>query len=94
MFAGPNGSGKSTLKSYLPEDLLGVYLNPDEIEARLHSQGALDFKEYGISTTADELLSFIRNSTLLSASGISQSTIDQGCHSEHEQSLYLRQLGR
>ena len=32
MFAGPNGSGKSTLKSYLPTDLLGVYLNPDEIE--------------------------------------------------------------
>ena len=27
MFAGPNGSGKSVLKSYLPEPLLGVYLN-------------------------------------------------------------------
>jgi predicted ABC-type ATPase len=33
MFAGPNGSGKSVLKSYLPEPLLGVYLNADEIEA-------------------------------------------------------------
>lgn len=33
MFAGPNGSGKSVLKSYLPKELLGVYLNPDEIEA-------------------------------------------------------------
>jgi predicted ABC-type ATPase len=32
MFAGPNGSGKSTLKTYLPQQLLGVYLNPDEIE--------------------------------------------------------------
>lgn len=33
MFAGPNGSGKSVLKSYLPEPLLGVYLNADEMEA-------------------------------------------------------------
>ena len=32
MFGGPNGSGKSSLKSYLPEPLLGIYLNPDEIE--------------------------------------------------------------
>ena len=31
MFAGPNGSGKSVLKSYLPEPLLGGYLNADEI---------------------------------------------------------------
>ena len=35
VFAGPNGSGKSVLKSYLPEPLLGVYLNPDEIEAEV-----------------------------------------------------------
>jgi predicted ABC-type ATPase len=34
MFDGPNGSGKSVLKSYLPEPLLGFYLNPDENEAR------------------------------------------------------------
>jgi hypothetical protein len=33
MVAGPNGSGKSTIKSVLPSELLGVYLNPDEIEA-------------------------------------------------------------
>ena len=29
----PLGSGKSVLKSSLPEPLLGVYLNPDEMEA-------------------------------------------------------------
>jgi len=34
VFAGPNGSGKSTLKSVLPPPLLGVYLNPDEIEVQ------------------------------------------------------------
>jgi predicted ABC-type ATPase len=38
MFAGPNGSGKSTLKSYLPSVLLGVYLNPDEIESEARSR--------------------------------------------------------
>ena len=32
MFAGPNGSGKSTIKSVVPAGLLGVYLNPDEIQ--------------------------------------------------------------
>jgi len=42
MFAGPNGSGKSTLKSYLPKALLGVYLNPDEIEQEIRRQGFLD----------------------------------------------------
>ncbi|RFC52967.1 MAG: putative ABC-type ATPase [Verrucomicrobia bacterium] len=39
MFAGPNGSGKSVLKSYLPEPLLGVYLNADEIEAGVRGRG-------------------------------------------------------
>jgi len=32
MFAGPNGSGKSTIKSIISEELLGIYINPDEIE--------------------------------------------------------------
>ena len=31
MFAGPNGSGKSTMKAELPPELLGVYVNPDEL---------------------------------------------------------------
>jgi predicted ABC-type ATPase len=39
VFAGPNGSGKSVLKSYLPEPLLGIYLNPDEIEAKVKERG-------------------------------------------------------
>jgi len=32
IFAGPNGSGKSTIKDVLSDNLLGVYINPDEIE--------------------------------------------------------------
>ena len=39
MFAGPNGSGKSVLKSYLQAELLGIYLNPDEIEASIRRDG-------------------------------------------------------
>lgn len=44
MFAGPNGSGKSTLKSVLPPELLGVYLNPDEIEQKITDGRVLELK--------------------------------------------------
>jgi len=69
MFAGPNGSGKSTLKSYLRQELLGVYLNPDEIEQEIRSQGFLDFAAYGVTTTADEALSFFHGSSFLASNG-------------------------
>lgn len=65
MFAGPNGSGKSTLKSYLPATLLGVYLNPDEIEQEIRKQGFLDFASYGVNPTADEVLQFFNTSKFL-----------------------------
>jgi predicted ABC-type ATPase len=65
MFAGPNGSGKSTLKSYLPATLLGVYLNPDEIEQEIRKQGFLDFVSYCVNPTADEVLQFFNTSKLL-----------------------------
>lgn len=65
MFAGPNGSGKSTLKSYLPEALLGVFLNPDEIEKEIKGQGFLDCARYGVSTGAQEILPFFAHSSFL-----------------------------
>jgi predicted ABC-type ATPase len=65
MFAGPNGSGKSTLKSHLSVKLLGVYLNPDEIEQEIRKQGFLDFALYGANTTADEVLQFFNTSQFL-----------------------------
>ena len=71
MFAGPNGSGKSTLKSYLPKELLGVYLNPDEIEQSIRTHGFLDFTNFDVTTTADEVLSFFNNSSFLTAAGMS-----------------------
>jgi len=42
MFAGPNGSGKSTLKSVLPDVLLGIYLNPDDVEREIRREGFLE----------------------------------------------------
>ncbi len=69
MFAGPNGSGKSTLKSYLHPKLLGVYLNPDEIEQEIRKQGFLDFASYGVSAAADEILPFFNASDFLKQAG-------------------------
>jgi predicted ABC-type ATPase len=71
MFAGPNGSGKSTLKSYLPPQLLGIYLNPDEIEQEIRAQNVLDFSVYGLSPRPEEVLSFFTRSTFLQDAGFS-----------------------
>jgi hypothetical protein len=73
MFAGPNGSGKSTLKSYLPKDLLGVYLNPGEIEQAIRTHGFLDFTGFGVTTGADEVLSFFNASSFLAGAGMNVS---------------------
>lgn len=65
MFAGPNGSGKSTIKSVVPPKLLGVYLNPDEIQKDIEEREFLNVRDYGVETTREEILSFFANSTLL-----------------------------
>lgn len=70
MFAGPNGSGKSTLKSYLSPSLLGVYLNPDEMEQTIRLKRFLDFSDFQITPTADRTQKFFASSTLLRAAGI------------------------
>lgn len=65
MFAGPNGSGKSTLKSVISPNLLGVYVNPDDIEKEIREYGFLDLTIYDIETTENEILSYFQASTLL-----------------------------
>ena len=65
MFAGPNGSGKSTIKNMVPEKLLGVYLNPDEIQKDIEDRGFLNVRDYGVGTTREEILPFFVNSTLI-----------------------------
>ena len=39
IFAGPNGSGKSTIKEVISKELLGIYINPDEIEKHINNYG-------------------------------------------------------
>jgi predicted ABC-type ATPase len=65
MFAGPNGSGKSTIKSVIRSELLGVYINPDEIEKDIRNDDFLDLLAFGVRTTSAEILDFFQNSTLL-----------------------------
>lgn len=65
MFAGPNGSGKSTIKSVIRRELLGVYVNPDEIEADIKRYDYLDFGEFEIQTDKAEVFEFFQTSTLL-----------------------------
>ena len=65
MFAGPNGSGKSTIKSVIRRELLGVYVNPDEIEASIKQFDFLDLSEFEIVTDEAEILEFFKSSTLL-----------------------------
>lgn len=72
LFAGPNGSGKSVLKSVLPAPLLGVYLNPDEIEAGIRQNGFLDLAAFGVDTTAAALLPAFTASQLLRSAGLEE----------------------
>lgn len=74
MFAGPNGSGKSTLKELLAPELLGIYINPDEIEKEIKQFDFLDFRQYEVKTTAEEILSFMQKSTLLAKANLQEET--------------------
>lgn len=65
MFAGPNGSGKSTFKTMLRRELLGVYINPDDIEKEISDRGFLDLDYYEVKTEEQEILDFFKRSPLL-----------------------------
>ena len=70
MFAGPNGSGKSTFKSIIRPELLGIYINPDEIEKEICDRGFLDLQDYQVTTTAKEVIDFFIHSPLLKAADL------------------------
>lgn len=65
MFAGPNGSGKSTIKAVIRPELLGVYVNPDDIEKEIRDFDFLDLNSYQVETTEAEILAFFNSSVLL-----------------------------
>ena len=60
------------LKSYLPKSLLGVYLNPDEIEACIKKEGSVDLQSVGIQTTEQEVLHAFKGSKFLQGEGFSK----------------------
>lgn len=73
MFAGPNGSGKSTIKAVVEanigKDLLGIYINADEIEEAIRPTGLFDLSDFGVKTSAEEILGFFRRHPLLRKEG-------------------------
>ena len=70
MFAGPNGSGKSTFKSIIRPELLGIFINPDEIEKQIRDYDYLDLESYQVESTEKEILDFFMNSSLLKAADL------------------------
>ncbi len=70
MFAGPNGSGKSVLKSSMPDVLLGVYLNADDIEAGGKKCGFVDLRNFNVETTEEEVMASFRSSQRLTEKGL------------------------
>lgn len=70
MFAGPNGSGKSTIKEVIPAQLLGVYINPDEIEKELARTQQLDLTRYAVTGADQELIAYLHSSSLLKKQGL------------------------
>jgi len=70
MFAGPNGSGKSTIKEVIPPQLLGIYINPDEIEKTLRQSGRLELADFAIQAADSGLMAHLRNSSLLGKAGL------------------------
>ncbi|QMW02014.1 zeta toxin family protein [Spirosoma foliorum] len=64
MFAGPNGSGKSTVKSVIAPELLGTYLNPDDIEKEVRRDGYYDLRGMSLSISQAEIIDFFNTHPL------------------------------
>jgi predicted ABC-type ATPase len=65
MFAGPNGSGKSTLKHKLAPEMIGVYVNADEIELKLRSTGKIALADYQVTTNEEAVTDYFLHSDIL-----------------------------
>lgn len=67
IFAGPNGSGKSTLYEDLKTRFnTGVFINADNIEKEISSNGFLDLKVYGLHLSQRDLSNFLATPNALS----------------------------
>lgn len=85
MIAGPNGSGKSTFLDEVVESLgtevLGVYVNADEIERHLRTPDGLDLATFGVDTT--DLTEFLMASQWLAAKGYTEQARAAVVHDGH-----------
>lgn len=65
MLAGPNGSGKSTLLRQLVEvlskEVLGTYINADDIERALKEKGFLELSRFGVRLSQHKVAAFFRD---------------------------------
>ena len=75
MFAGPNGSGKSTLNGIISKQLLGVYINPDEIEKQINADGKLYLLDYKVKTSKSELMLFFKEHALIKKVNLSDKIV-------------------
>jgi predicted ABC-type ATPase len=75
MFAGPNGSGKSTIKSLLTPELLGIYINPDDIQTQVKTTTQLDLRPFGIRPSKNEIIAHFVHSSLAARAGMSRNSI-------------------
>jgi predicted ABC-type ATPase len=73
MFAGPNGSGKSIIKKEVRPELIGVYVNPDEIERQARDTGAIDLSIYEIGSCGDEMRDHLLGSPFITHAGLAES---------------------
>lgn len=84
LFAGPNGSGKSTLKEIIPNEWLGIYINPDEIEKTLRKENYLNFYDFEVTTNKEALFSFLNAHPLLNKSdGLNSEIKHLSFHENH-----------
>jgi predicted ABC-type ATPase len=65
VFAGPNGSGKSTIKALVSSELIGFYVNADEIERGAKDSGRIDLSLFDITATQAELQEFFTKHHLI-----------------------------
>lgn len=72
VFAGPNGSGKSTLKRHVTSKFsipFGYFVNADDIERNLRTEGYFDFAVAGLRVSQDEFARFAEASSLTERTG-------------------------
>lgn len=70
MFAGPNGSGKSTIKSLLKPELIGIYINPDDIQAAIEATDQIDVRNFGLNTFVMSPRDYLLNSPLIARANL------------------------